>query len=72
VAPGDIQALEEVAEDLIEGRNFYDNIEFGVADYFNDSIISNIQSLRFYAGIHSKKYGYPPQRYMPLSFFRHP
>ena len=54
----EIQPLDLVAEDLIYGRDFYDQIEFGVGDYFTDSIISNLQSLKLYAGIHSKKFGY--------------
>ena len=50
--------LKEAAEDLEEGRLFYDLQEEGVGDYFFDCLISDLESLRFYSGIHSKKFSY--------------
>lgn len=50
--------LKEVAEDLEEGRLFYDRKEPGTGDYFFDSLISDLESLKLYAGIHSKRFGY--------------
>jgi len=52
-----IRILEEVADDLIDGRSFYGEIEVGLGDYFTDLIIADIWSLRFSAEIHSKKWG---------------
>lgn len=49
--------LKEAAVDLEEGRLFYDSKEQGVGDYFFDNLISDIESLRFFAGIHSKQFG---------------
>ncbi len=54
----DVTALKEVAEDLEEGRLFYDRKEPNIGDYFFDSLISDIESLRLYAGIHSKRFGF--------------
>jgi hypothetical protein len=51
-------ALKEVANDLKEGRLFYDRKEPGIGDYFFDSLISDIESLKLFAGIHSKRFGY--------------
>ncbi|GBE05979.1 hypothetical protein BMS3Abin10_01620 [bacterium BMS3Abin10] len=51
-------ALKEVAVDLEEGRLFYDEKEQGVGDYFFDSLISDLESLKLYAGIHSKRFGF--------------
>ena len=34
--------LKEVAEDLEEGRLFYDRKEPGIGDYFFDSLISEL------------------------------
>lgn len=51
-------ALKEVANDLEEGRLFYDRKEPGIGDYFFDSLISDIESLKLFAGIHSKRFGY--------------
>ena len=41
-----------------EGRLFYDLQEKGVGDYFFDSLISDLECLRFYSAIHRKKFGF--------------
>jgi len=53
-----VVVLKEVAVDLEEGRLFYDRREQGIGDYFFDSLISDLESLRLYAGIHSKQFGF--------------
>jgi hypothetical protein len=53
----DVFILEEAFDDLTEGKAFYDVQETGVGDYFWDCLISDIESLIIYAGIHSKKFG---------------
>ncbi len=53
-----VLVLKEAADDLAEGRLFYDRKEQGVGDYFFDSLISDLESLKFYAGIHSKRFGF--------------
>jgi len=54
----EVVTLREVANDLNEGKDFYDQIEAGVGDYFWDSLVADIESLIIYGGIHSKIYGY--------------
>ncbi len=49
-----VLVLDEVADDLNDGKDFYDQSEAGVGDYFWDSLISDIESLIIYAGIHNK------------------
>jgi hypothetical protein len=49
--------LEEAEDDLDEGREFYNTKEFGVGEYFWDSVVSDIESLIISAGIHKKKFG---------------
>jgi len=49
--------LEEVKEDIEEGKRFYEMQEKGLGDYFRDNIISDIESLFLYGGIHSKNFG---------------
>ena len=51
----DIVILREAAIDLSEGKDFYDQKEMGVGDYFWDSLIADSESLVIYAGIHNKK-----------------
>ncbi len=53
----DVYILEEAVDDLNEGRSFYDLQGTGVGDYFWDCLVSDIESLVLYAGIHSMKYG---------------
>ncbi|MCP4376416.1 MAG: type II toxin-antitoxin system RelE/ParE family toxin [bacterium] len=50
-------AIEEVRGDLDDGEEFYDSQELGIGTYFRDCIISDIESLRLYAGIHEKHFG---------------
>jgi len=47
-----VYIMEEAVSDLNEGRFFYDNKETGVGDYFWDCLISDLESLVVYAGIH--------------------
>ena len=53
-----IQILSEAETDLEEGRFFYESQEQGIGEYFWDSLLSDIESLIIYAGVHSKVYGY--------------
>lgn len=53
----DILVLKEAEKDLAKGKGFYDQRKYGIGDYFWDSLIADIESLRIYAGIHRKKYG---------------
>jgi hypothetical protein len=54
----DISAIEEVGSDLDDGEDFYDSQEIGVGAYFRDCIISDVESLRLYAGVHAKHFGF--------------
>ena len=47
-------ALEEVSFDLNIAEDFYEKQNKGLGGYFRDSIISDIESLWLYAGIHSR------------------
>ena len=40
--------LKEVANDLSDGKAFYDQIQEGVGDYFWDSLVADIESLIIY------------------------
>jgi len=50
----EVFVLEEAVGDLEQGRNFYDSRELGVGGYFWDSLVSDIESLILYAGIHKR------------------
>lgn len=51
-----IKILDLANEDLINGFNFYESIEGGLGSYFLDTLFSDIDSLRIYAGIHPVYY----------------
>jgi len=53
-----IQILSKAETDLEEGRFFYEKQEKGIGGYFWDSLISDIESLLIYSGVHSKVHGY--------------
>ena len=52
-----IVVLEEVSFDLKIGENFYNKQSLGLGDYFRDSIMSDIESLWLYGGVHKKQFG---------------
>ncbi|MBN1932885.1 MAG: type II toxin-antitoxin system RelE/ParE family toxin [Desulfobacterales bacterium] len=53
----DVFVLKEAVDDLEEGKAFYNLRESGVGEYFWDCLISDIESMVIYAGIHKKKFG---------------
>ena len=54
----DVVYLEFIEGDLAAGREFYDSLEFGVGEYFVDSIMADADSLALFAGIHGKRFGF--------------
>lgn len=53
-----ISILPSAQEDLAAGFGFYEQQGEGLGIYFLESIFSDIDSLRLYAGTHSKTFGY--------------
>ena len=53
-----IVILRSAVDDLIAGRDFYEQRGEGLGDYFEESISADIDSLRLYAGIHVMAHGY--------------
>ena len=53
----DLIVVKQVKEDLNEGRVFYDFNEKGIGDYFYDTLVSDIESLWLYSGIHPIFFG---------------
>ena len=50
----DIIALEEVSFDLEIAEQFYEKQSKGLGGYFRDCILSDIESLWLYGGIHNR------------------
>jgi len=53
-----IQVFSEAENDLEDGREFYENQGENLGHYFWDSLLSDIESLAIYAGIHKKEFGF--------------
>jgi plasmid stabilization system protein ParE len=52
-----IVILPSARDDLADGFRFYEQQEEGLGGYFLESLFSDIDSLRLYAGIHPKIFG---------------
>lgn len=50
--------LSSAYNDLLSGREFYENLGEGLGNYFFDSLFSDIDSLLLHGGIHQKIFGY--------------
>jgi len=50
--------LPSAREDLAAGCDFHEQQEDGAGIYFLESLFSDIESLKLYAGIHRKVFGY--------------
>ena len=53
-----IVILPSARDDLADGSQFYENQEAGLGNYFLESLFSDIDSLKLYAGIHRKIFGF--------------
>lgn len=53
-----VQVLDAATRDLADGYRFYERQTEGLGDYFLDSLWSDINSLRLYAGAHAIHHGY--------------
>ena len=49
--------LQEAAEDLERGIEFYESQKQGLGTYFLDSLLSDLESLKLSAGIHPLVFG---------------
>ena len=52
-----IVILPSARDDLADGFQFYEHQQEGLGSYFLESLFSDIDSLRLYAGIHRKVFG---------------
>lgn len=52
-----IRILESAKRDLKEGHDFYEFQKDGLGNYFIESLFSDIESLKVYAGIHTIHFG---------------
>jgi plasmid stabilization system protein ParE len=53
-----LRILSLAESDLLAGFRFYERQSNGVGWYFLETLNSDIESLRLYAGVHSQVFGY--------------
>jgi hypothetical protein len=53
-----ITILPSARKDLASGFSFYENQGSGLGSYFLESLFSDIDSLKLYAGIHPEVFNY--------------
>lgn len=53
-----VVVLEEAAEDISTARDFYDDIEMGVGEYFLQRIVEDLARLETLSGIHGMHFGF--------------
>jgi hypothetical protein len=53
-----IVVIDRARDDIEAARDFYDECEPGIGDYFVDCILSDISSLQVYFGLHRVLYGF--------------
>ena len=53
-----LRILDLAEADLLEGFRFYEQQSRGLGWYFLETLHSDIESLRLYAGIHRRVFGY--------------
>lgn len=53
-----IRILPNAISDLELAADFYESQSEGLGDYFLTSLISDIESLKLFAGIHEKHFGF--------------
>ena len=52
-----IEVLDAAQQDLVSGYAFYESQSHGLGSYFLDSLFSDIDSLRIFAGVHAVYFG---------------
>lgn len=52
-----IRLLAEAERDLDAGSDFYESCDRGLGAYFVDCLLSDIESLKIFAGVHAKRFG---------------
>lgn len=53
-----IRLLQDAERDLEIGADFYEAKHVGLGNYFTDCLTSDIESLKFYGGIHEQYLGF--------------
>ena len=53
-----IRILSDAETDIEDGKNFYAQQQRGIGDYFWNCLLSYIEPVLMYGGMHRKEYGF--------------
>jgi hypothetical protein len=53
-----VRILTPAIQDLVRSAEFYEKEEKGLGEFFLDNLFREVNSLEFYAGIHSLHFGF--------------
>ena len=53
-----LRILAAAEQDLNSSSDFYEGREAGLGAYFVDCLLSDIESLKVFAGVHAKRFGF--------------
>ncbi len=53
-----VDVSDDAVTDIENARDFYERLESGLGEYFTACLIADLESLAFFAGIHSIWFGY--------------
>jgi plasmid stabilization system protein ParE len=53
-----LRILDLAERDLLAGFDFYERQCIGAGEYFIESLLADIESLRLFAGVHRKAFGF--------------
>ncbi len=53
-----VHIASDAEDDLAEGYWFYERQSIGLGDYFRSCLISDIESLAYYGGVHETEFNY--------------
>jgi|SRR5680860_34220 hypothetical protein len=67
-----VRLTDEALADIDSATQFYEKLVAGLGQYFFDSIITDLEALEFFGGIHQQKLGYyccPSKRFPFLIYY---
>ncbi len=53
----EVVLLEDAEQDMLDGKAFYNGQQEGLGSYYWQCLVSDLESLKIYAGVHVRVYG---------------
>jgi len=69
----EVRLTDGALKDIDNAVSFYNQIEYGLGRYFFDSILTDIESLEFFGGLHQQHFGHyasPAKRFPFVIYYK--